>query len=172
MSTWCPKIIQFLFTFPLWGYIVLCFSMLNRRVTTGVRWNKIKISPNNLRANICHCSSSLCSWHHLRISVWTHLGMTETDSNQGSPSRRNNCKSDREWVYLLLCFFGLHKAIWELHWDGYGNMTTVNSAYWEKSLTLLIAPNQYMKLSWQYTHTISGILPLDISKSNKTNTFW
>lgn len=106
MSTWCPKIIQFLFTFPLWGHIVLCFSMLNRRVTTGVRWNKIKISPNNLRANICHCSSSLCSWHHLRISVWTHLGMTETDSNQGSPSRRNNCKSDREWVYLLLCFFG------------------------------------------------------------------
>lgn len=105
MSTWCPKIIQFLFTFLLWGHIVLCFSVLNRRVTPGARWNKIKISPNNLRANICHCSSSHCSWHHLRISVWTHLGMTETDSNQGTPSWRNNCKSDREWVYLLLCFF-------------------------------------------------------------------
>lgn len=105
MSTWCPKIIQFLFTFLLWGHTVLCFSVLNRRVTPGARWNKIKISPNNLRANICHCSSSLCSWHHLRISVWTHLGMTETNSNQGTPSWRNNCKSDREWVYLLLCFF-------------------------------------------------------------------
>lgn len=107
MSTWCCKITQFLFTLPLWGHVVLCFSILNRRhrVTTGARRNKIKISPNNVRANICHCSSSLCSWHHLRSSVWTHLGMTETDSNQGSPFWRSNCKSDREWVYLLLCFF-------------------------------------------------------------------
>lgn len=102
MSTWCS--IPFLFTFPLWGHIVLCFSMLNRRVASGARWNKIKIYSNNLKANICHCSSSLCSWHHLRISVWTHLGMTKTDSNQGSPSWRNNCKSDREWFYLPLYF--------------------------------------------------------------------
>lgn len=107
MSTWCSQITQFLFTLPLWGHIMLYFCMLNRshRVTTNARRNKIKILPHNLRAKICHCSSSRCSCHLLRNSVWTHLGMAETDSNQGSPSWRSNCKSDREWVYLLLCFF-------------------------------------------------------------------
>lgn len=107
MSTWCPKITQFLFTLPLWGHIMLCPSMLNGRwrVTTGAKRNIIKISPNNLRTNICQCSGSLCSWHHLKSSLWTHLGITETESNQGRTSWRSNGKSDREWVYLLLCFF-------------------------------------------------------------------
>lgn len=107
MSTWCPKITQFLFTLPLRGHIMLCPSMLNGRwrVTTGAKRNIIKISPNNLRTNICQCSGSLCSWHHLKSSLWTHLGITETESNQGRTSWRSNCKSDREWVYLLLCFF-------------------------------------------------------------------
>lgn len=171
MSTWCPKIIWFLFTFPLRGHTGLCFSMLNRRVTTGARWNKIKISPNNLRANICHCSSSLCSWHHLRISVWNHLGMTETDSNQGSPSWRNNCISDREWVYLLLFFFRAsqsHLGI-TLEWIcEYGNCKLCLLG--EISYISYCAPSVHE--TSLATYTISEISPLDISKSNKTNALW
>lgn len=171
MSTWCPKIIWFLFTFPLRGHTGLCFSMLNRRVTTGARWNKIKISPNNLRANICHCSSSLCSWHNLRISVWNHLGMTETDSNQGSPSWRNNCISDREWVYLLLFFFRpsqSHLGI-TLEWIcEYGNCKLCLLG--EISYISYCAPSVHE--TSLATYTISEISPLDISKCNKTNALW
>lgn len=170
MSTWCSKIIWFLFTLPFRGHTGLCFSTLNRRVTTGARWNKIKISPNNLRANICHCSSSLCSWHHLRISVWNHLGMTETDSNQGSPSWRNNCISDREWVYLLLFFFRpsqSHLGI-TLEWIcEYGNCKFCLLG--EISHISYCTPSVHE--TSLATYTISLSLPLDISKCNKTNAF-
>lgn len=49
--------------------------------------------------------------------------------------------TENEFIYSFASS-DLHKAVWELHQDGYVNMATVNSIYWKKFLIFLIAHNQ------------------------------
>lgn len=114
---------QFLFTLPLGGYIILCFSKLNGRqkIATGIRYFAITWQPVYVPALAFSAHGII--WGVLYEPAWDWQRQTAIKAAILEVAVVN--LTENEFIFSF-AFSDLPKTLWELHQDGCVNMITVS----------------------------------------------